>query len=258
MEIIEILILAIIQGITEWLPISSSGHLVAAQECLLREQPPLIFYVALHIGTLCVVLAMFWRELLEIAKALVRLDFKAEEGRLALFIVVGSIPTGLIGYFFHDIFKSFFYNVLAVGIALVINGSFLFVSERRGSGRKLGYLDSLLIGIAQGVAIIPGISRSGLTITAGLLRRVEKETAFRYSFLLSIPAVVGATITESVDLVTLDTDISAVFLGVVVSMIVGYVSLKLLKKLVMRGKFHLFAYYCWMAGIVIILYHSFL
>jgi undecaprenyl-diphosphatase len=230
----------------------------------LHEQPPLIFDVALHIGTLFVVLAVFRREIIGILKALVRLDFKAEEGKLALFITVGSVPTALIGYFFHDILESFFYNVLVVGVALVVNGVSLFVSERRRDGRKLDYLDSFLIGVAQGIAIIPGISRSGLTIATGLLRKVEKRTAFTYSFLLSVPAVIGATILESAsacasnELVNSEVDIATMLFGVVVSMIIGYVSLKLLQKLVMREKFHLFAYYCWIAGIMIILYHSFL
>ena len=199
-----------------------------------------------------------------ILKALVRLDFEAEEGKLALFIAVGSLPTALIGYFFHDILESFFHNLLVVGVALLVNGVFLFVSERGGDGKKLDYLDSLLVGIAQGVAIIPGISRSGLTIATGLLRKVERKTAFAYSFLLSVPAVMGAAILEfasacaSNELVIGGVDTVTILFGVVVSMIIGYISLKLLQKLVMREKFHLFAYYCWIAGIVIILYHSIL
>jgi len=203
----------------------------------------LIFDVALHIGTLCVVLAVFWKEILGILKALVRLDFKSEEGKLGILIAVGSIPTALIGYFFHDILESFFYNVLVVGIALMVNGVFLFFSKRGGDGRRVDYLDSLLIGVAQGTAIIPGISRSGLTIAAALLRKVEKKMAFAFSFLLSVPAVIGAV---------------TMLFGVVVSMIIGYISLKLLQKLVMQEKFHLFAYYCWIAGITIVLYQSLL
>ena len=261
LSLIETLILAIVQGVTEWLPISSSGHLVVVQQYLLHEQPPLLFDVALHVGTLCVVLVVFWRELISILKALVRLDFKSEEGKLGVFIAVGSIPTAFIGYFFHDILESFFYNVLVVGIALMVNGVFLFFSERRGDGRRVDYLDSLLIGVAQGTAIIPGISRSGLTIAAALLRKVEKRAAFAYSFLLSVPAVIGATILESArvwasnELVISSVDIATMLFGVVVSMIIGYISLKLLQKLVMQKKFHLFAYYCWIVGIAIVLYH---
>lgn len=196
---------------------------------------------------------MFWRDIVEILKALVRLDFKTEEGKLALYIAVGSVPTAFIGFLFRDVFESFFYNLFAVGIALLITGSFLYVSERRKNGEELGLLDSLLIGIAQGISIIPGISRSGATITTGLLRKVEKEKAFRYSFLLSIPAIIGATVTESMRVNMDNIDVAVMFLGVVTSMIVGYVSLKLLLKVVLKEKFHLFAYYCWTVGAIIIL-----
>ena len=261
LSLLETLILAIVQGVTEWLPISSSGHLVVVQQYLLHEPPPLLFDVALHIGTLCVVLVVFWRELMSILKALVRFDFKSEEGKLGVFIAVGSIPTALIGYFFHDVLESFFYNVLVVGMALVVNGVVLFFSELREDGRRVGFLDSLLIGVAQGTAIVPGISRSGLTIATALLRKVEKKTAFAFSFLLSVPAVIGATILESArawassDLVIGGVDIATMLFGVVVSMIIGYISLKLLQKIVMSKRLHLFGYYCWIAGIAIILYH---
>jgi len=222
------------------------------QGWFISEELPLIFDVMLHVGTLCAVVLMFWREIVEILKALVRLDFKTEEGKLALYIVVGSVPTAFIGLLFHDIFESFFYNLFAVGIALLITGSFLYVSERRKNGEELGLLDSLLIGVAQGISIIPGISRSGATITTGLLRKVEKEKAFRYSFLLSIPAIIGATVTESMRVNVVNIDVAVMFLGVLTSMIVGYVSLKLLLKIVLKEKFHLFAYYCWTVGAIII------
>ena len=253
--IIEILILAVVQGITEWLPISSSGHLVIVQEWMGLGELPLIFPVTLHVGTLFVVLLTFWKEIAGIFKALVRLDFKSEEGKLALHIAVGSVPTAAIGLLFHDIFESFFYSLLAVGLALLITGSFLYISERRKNGKKLGFLDSLLIGVAQGFAIIPGISRSGVTITTGLLRRVEKGKVFRYSFLLSIPAVIGAAVTESMNLTVSNVDTAILLLGVVTSMIVGYASLKLLLKIILRGKLHLFAYYCWIVGMLLILCH---
>ncbi|MDH5438618.1 MAG: undecaprenyl-diphosphate phosphatase [Candidatus Bathyarchaeota archaeon] len=253
-RIIETLILALVQGITEWLPISSSGHLVIVQEWMGLEELPLLYPVTLHVGTLCVVLLTFRKDIAEIFKALVRLDFKSEEGKLALYIAVGSVPTAAIGFFFHDIFGSFFYSLLAVGIALLATGSFLYISERRKNGRELGCLDSLLMGIAQGVAIIPGISRSGATITTGLLRRVEKEKVFRYSFLLSIPATIGAAVTESVNLNVTNVDTATLLLGTVTSMIVGYASLKLLSKIVLRERLHLFAYYCWIVGMMLILY----
>jgi len=194
---------------------------------------------------------------MKIIKALVRLDFKTDEGKLALFIAVGSVPTALIGFFFHDIFESFSHNLLAVGVALLITGFVLFVSERRKTDRELSYLDSLLIGTAQGIAITPGISRSGVTIATGLLRRVKKEIAFKYSFLLSVPAVIGATAMESRDLVVGNVDVVALFLGAITSMMVGYISLKFLQKIVMKEKFHLFAYYCWIVGLITVFFHFF-
>ncbi len=254
-RIIEILVLAVVQGITEWLPISSSGHLVIIQKWMGLEDLPLFFPVALHVGTVCVVLLTFWKDIAEIFKALVRLDFRSEEGKLALYIAVGSVPTAAVGFFFHDVFESFFQSLLAVGVALFLTGSFLYISERRKNGRELGCLDSLLIGIAQGVAIIPGISRSGVTITTGLLRRVGKEKVFRYSFLLSIPAVIGAAATESMNLTVSSVDTAIFLLGAVTSMIVGYASLKLLLKVILRERFHLFAYYCWIVGIMLVLFH---
>jgi undecaprenyl-diphosphatase len=255
-KLIDIFILAIIQGVTEWLPVSSSGHLVIAQEYL-GLKLPLIFDVALHAGTLGVVLAMFRRDLTKIFKALFRLDFRAKEGKLALFIAVGSVPTALTGFLFRDALESLFYNPLAVGIALLTTGLFLYASKSRRSDKELDYLDSLLIGVAQGIAIIPGVSRSGVTIAVALLRGVRKETAFTYSFLLSIPAVIGATITESRGLAVGGMDVVAVLFGALVSMIVGYVSLKLLLRIVMKGRLHLFAYYCWIVGAIIIVFSLF-
>ena len=255
--LIEILILAIVQGLTEWLPISSSGHLVITQKYL-GLNLPLIFSVMLHVGTVIVILVVFRKDIADIVKALVKRDFETEEGKLALFIAVGSVPIALIGFVFHDLFESLFNNLLVVGSALLITGFVLFFSEKRIGNRNLGILDSLLIGFAQAVAIIPGVSRSGVTVATGLLRRIDKATAFKYSFLLSAPAVIGATIMESRELVVGNVDMIPLFLGAIISMIVGYVSLKLLQKIVMREKFHLFAYYCWTVGLTIILFTIYL
>ena len=255
-EVIEVLILAVIQGLTEWLPVSSSGHLVITQK-VLGLNLPLIYSVMLHVGTLIVVLTVFRKDILEIIKALVKRDFETEEGKLALFIAVGSVPIAIIGFVFYDFLKSLFSNLLAVGLALLITGWILFFSEKRIGNRKIGILDSLLIGLAQGVTIIPGISRSGVTVATGLLRRVDKAIAFKYSFLLSVPAVLGATVMESRELVVGNVDMVPLFLGAIISMIVGYVSLKLLQKIVMNEKFHLFAYYCWIVGLAIILFTIF-
>ncbi len=204
----------------------------------------------LHVGTLFVILAVFWRDIFKIVKALASLNLKTEEGKFALLIAFGTIPTALIGFFLHDVFEYLSHNLLLVGVALLINGVILFLSKRTKTNRELSPLDSLLIGTAQGIAITPGISRSGATISTGLFRRVKKEIAFKYSFLLSIPAIIGATIMESTDLQVDNVDLNTLFLGLIISMIVGYLSLRFLRKVVMKGKLHQFAYYCWIVGLL--------
>jgi undecaprenyl-diphosphatase len=251
--LIEVFILAVIQGLTEWLPVSSSGHLVITQK-ILGLNLPLIYSVMLHVGTLIVVLTAFRKDILDIIKALAKRDFETEEGKLALFIAVGSVPIAIVGFVFYDFFKSLFSNLPAVGLALLITGCIVFVSEKRIGNRKLGILDSLLIGMAQAFTIIPGISRSGITVATGLLRKIDKATAFKYSFLLSVPAIIGATLVESKELALGNVDMVPLLLGATISMIVGYASLKLLQKIVMNEKIHLFAYYCWTVGVTIIIF----
>jgi undecaprenyl-diphosphatase len=251
--LLEIVILAVIQGLTEWLPISSSGHLVIAQKYL-GLNLPLVFSVMLHTGTVIVVLVAFRKDIAHIVKALVKRDFETEEGRMALFIAAGSVPIAFIGFFLHDFFETLFSNLMAVGLALLTTGVILFFSEKRRGNRKLSILDSLIIGVAQAIAIIPGVSRSGVTVATGLLRKIDKATAFKYSFLLSIPAVLGATALESRELVVGNVDVIPLFLGAIISMIVGFASLKLLQRIVMREKFHLFAYYCWTVGLALIFF----
>ena len=251
--LIDVFILAVVQGLTEWLPISSSGHLVITQKAL-GLNLPLIYSAILHVGTLIVVLTAFRKDVADIIKALAKRDFETEEGKLALFIVVGNVPIAIVGLAFHDTIETLFSSLPAVGTALLITGCILFVSEKRTGNRKIGTQDSLIVGLAQAFAIIPGISRSGVTVATGLLRKIDKAKAFRFSFLLSAPAILGATIIEAKDLTTPNMDLVPLLLGAITSMIVGYASLKLLQKIVMNQKLHLFAYYCWAAGLAIILF----
>ena len=248
---LEVFILAVVQGITEWLPISSSGHLVIAQKALGLDLP-LIYSVMLHVGTLIVVLTVFRKDIIETLEALAKGNFKTEEGKLALFIAAGSIPIAIFGFACYDFLKSLFSNLPAVGIALLITGAVLVVSEKRIGNKKLDTKNTFLIGLAQAFTILPGISRSGITVATGLLQKVDKAIAFSYSFLLAVPAILGATIFEAKDLATTNIDHIPLLLGLIVSMIVGYISLKLLQKIVMKEKIHLFAYYCWTVGAAIV------
>lgn len=217
----------------------------------------MFFDVTLHVGSLLVVLIVFRKEILGILKAVGRLDFKSDEGKLALLIVVGSVPTAIIGFIFRAAFESLFNNVTAVGFALLVTGVILFISERRkNQNRSLDVLDSVLIGVAQGIALIPGISRSGITIATGLMKRIDRQTAFTFSFLLFIPAVVGATVLtaeEAPSLAAGDLDYVNVVFGLVTTVVVGYLSLRLLRSIVLNGRLHLFAYYCWAVGLIVII-----
>ena len=253
------MILAVIQGITEWLPISSSGHLVVAQEYL-GLKLPVIFDVFLHLGSLFVVLIVFRRDVVKILKALVHFDFRTEEGRLGLYIFLGAVATFIIGFVFKDLFESFFQNPLAVGVAFILTGTFysLLYFFRRGKkqSKPLDSFRATLIGMAQGVALIPGVSRSGSTIATGLLLRVDRRTAFRFSFLLFVPAVVGAMVATAVgaeSLLVADVEWGDLLLGLVVTVVVGFVSLRLLQRIVLVGRLYLFAFYCWALGFVLVL-----
>jgi undecaprenyl-diphosphatase len=249
---IEILLLAIVQGITEWLPVSSSGHLVIMQK-ILDLNLPLTYSILLHFGTTIVVITVFRNDLKAILKALFKGNFETDEGKFTLYIAIGSVPIAVGGFFFYDFFKSLFSNLLVVGLALLITGCVLFLSEKKMGNRKMNVFDSLLIGFAQALTIVPGVSRSGLTVATGLLRKIDKDIAFRYSFLLSVPAILGATLFEVKDFTMGNEDLVLLLLGTITSMIIGYASLKFLQKIVMNKKIHLFAYYCWAVGIIIIL-----
>ena len=249
-DIVQAIILGIIQGITEWLPVSSSGHLALAEH-LLGIQPSLLFNIALHIGSLVVILIVFRKEILAILTDVIKGNFSSPNAKLGGYIILGSIPTAIIGFTFRDLFASFFVNMKAIGIALIVTGILLAMTKRKPGKRKLNWIDSILVGIAQGCAIIPGISRSGATISTALLRGVDRQKAAAFSFLLAIPAIIGAGIGEF-DLATLQAELWPTIIGTVTAIIVGYASLKLLLKIIHQQKFHLFSYYCFIVGIIVI------
>lgn len=248
----ESILLGTVQGVTEWLPISSSGHLVILQK-LLGIGVPIFFDVLLHIGTLLVIFAFFWKDILSVLKAFSGLRFKTEYGKLGLLLILGSLPTAIIGLVFHDILSSFFENLFVVGIGMILNGTFLFFAEKNSKKRDLSWLDSVLIGIAQGIAIIPGISRSGFTIGMGLIRGIEKEKVVRFSFLLAIPVIIGATVLEKKSDLLLEMRWPVSLVGFFVSATVGFFSLKILVNMVKEKKLKWFSWYCWVVGTGIIL-----
>ena len=257
-QLIKTIILGIIQGLTEWLPISSTGHLKLAEH-FLDLKTPILFDVILHIGTLIVVLFFFRKDIKNILSALVRFNFKTEDGKLIPLIIIGTIPTALIGMVLGDLIENAFQNILPIAIAFLICGTMLYSSKAgKEKADSIDYLTALMIGTAQGIAIIPGISRSGTTIAVAILLGVKREKAFKFSFLLSIPAILGAlgiTVYKQFDeLATAGLGWIEILAGIALAMLVGYLALKLLWKVLAKKKFHLFAFYCWLLGVALIVF----
>lgn len=255
------IILGLVQGLTEFLPVSSSGHLAITQHFLPGfEQPGLLFDVLLHAATMAAVLIYFRREVGQLLTAYLRKDEQAQTDRHILkLLLLGSIPTAIIGLSGKDFFESLFENLPVIGAMLLVTALLLFLAARiRGSGRKepqLGIADALLVGIAQGAAIIPGISRSGSTIACLLLRGVDGETAARFSFLLALPAVSGATLLSLRDLQQVSTaDLPAYAIGSLIAFFSGLLAIRFLLAVVRKRRLHGFAIYCLLIGSVIMLY----
>ncbi|KPJ78817.1 MAG: hypothetical protein AMJ54_01665 [Deltaproteobacteria bacterium SG8_13] len=262
----EAILLGIVQGLTEFLPISSSGHLVLFQHLLGFRQPEILFDVCLHVGTLAAVCAVFFKDILQITTTILRLPaksraagglknlYRADEAvRMAALIVLGSVPTGLLGLLFHQYAERIFTSVALVGVMLLVTGCMLWftrrVTDRGRPALGLTAKDALLVGLAQGMAILPGISRSGATISAALVVGVDRKTAGRYSFLLSIPAILGALLLEAdASMSQTSIPVSTMLIGAVAAAGVGYAALKILLFVVHRGKIYRFAPYCWLVG----------
>jgi len=248
-------ILGLVQGLTEFLPVSSSGHLVIAQHLLHFAEPNLAFDVVLHLGTLLAVFVYFRRDLLEILSALFgKGDPKWR--RVALLILLGTVPTGVIGVLFKDLFERLFASPSVVALMLAVTGLLLFTADRVTKAARplagIGVLDALLIGLIQGVSIIPGISRSGSTIAMGLFRKIEADSAARFSFLLSIPAILGAVVLEGKEILGhgLSGSGSAFFVGFVTAAVSGWLAIRILMAALKRKGLTVFALYCWgVAGI---------
>ncbi len=273
MEPLQAIFLGIIQGLTEFLPVSSSGHLVLFQNLLGFNEPELLFDICLHIGTLIAICIVFFQEIKTIFITLIHLPGLAksaggykslyegnEQVRMTALIVIGSFPTALLGILFHKVADQLFGAVWIVGVMLVVTGSLLwFTRYSNPTGRPIDRFtakDALVIGLIQGLAILPGISRSGSTISVALFMGVHREVAGRYSFLLSIPAICGALIL-GLDSSIGHTSISAkvILMGTISAAIIGYISLKLLMHIVKRGKLYYFAPYCWLLGLAVLIWN---
>ena len=267
MSLLSSILLGLVQGIAEFLPISSSGHLAIAEHLLNvsgATEIPDFFDVLLHLGTLVAVFVAYWSDIRDMIQELIcgardlarrsTPDPIPPARRLILLIIVGTLPLFLI-LPVKDLVEGLSDNMYFVAGALLVPGCLLFASDRVRHGRKTErsatLIDVLIVGVAQAIATCPGISRSGTTITAGCFVGFERKFAVRFSFLLSIPAILGANILSLKDAVEAGIDWPSVpvyLVGVAVSAVVGYACIRLLKMIAAKGRFGWFAYYCWFAG----------
>ena len=262
-------LLGLVQGVAEFLPISSSGHLAIAQNLLGMQEAgsvPEFFDVLLHLGTLIAVFAAYWKDICEMVVELFRgigdLAHRSTPSpvpparRLILLIVVGTLPLFAV-LPIRKAVQGLSDNMVFVGAALIVTGILLFLCDRVRKGRKTErsatWVDALLVGVGQAVATLPGVSRSGMTITAGCFVGYERRFAVRFSFLLSIPAVLGANILSVGDAVQAGingAEVPMYLVGVVTAAVVGHLCIRLLKYVADKGRFGAFAYYCWAVGIL--------
>ena len=268
MDIIQAIIIGIVQGLTEFLPVSSSAHLVFAQK-LLGVESSLAFDVFLHLGTLIAVLWFFRWDIIKMLKSWWLsigdiLQGRFMEGfrhdpykRLAWYVILATIPVGVVGVLFEDSIDALFAGALYVpAFFLFVTGTILYLSQRMSSGNvnlnNISKKEALWMGLGQACAILPGLSRSGTTIAAGLTIGLEKEFAAKFSFILSIPAIFGAFVFKLKDIgAAMDANFLPIFLGFIVSIVAGYLAIKWMLDLIQNRSLDIFAYYCWAVGIIV-------
>jgi undecaprenyl-diphosphatase len=260
MNILQAIILGLVQGATEFIPVSSSGHLVLLPWLLGWPEPGLAFDTTLHLGTLAAVLAYFWKDLLGMARAVVaglarRDPWDRPESRLVWLLVLGTIPAAVLGFLFKDFFESVFSAPLAVAVLLLVTGLLLALGERLGQQERslesLRWDDALLIGLAQAVAILPGISRSGATIATGLARSIRRQASARFSFLLAIPAILGSGLFQLLRLVEAGgwaAQAPGLVVGFAAAAVSGYLCIHFLLRYLQEHRLYAFSVYCWVFG----------
>jgi undecaprenyl-diphosphatase len=247
---IEAVILGIVQGITEFLPISSTAHLILFPWFFnwSGEVDTLTFDIALHTGTLFAVLVCFWRDWI---------DLITKKQRIFMLIIIASLPAGIAGFLLNDFVETSMRDPLIIIFSLVIVGILMLIAEkavRYKEMEKIGLKDALIIGIAQAFAVIPGVSRSGITITAGLFRGMERDASAKFSFLLSTPIIAGATLLHSHEALSnpLNYDLELFFTGIITSGITGFLAIQFLMRFLKKYPLNIFVYYRFILSVVII------
>lgn len=270
LDIIQSILLGIVQGLTEFLPVSSSGHLVIFQKLLGVKDHSIAFDVAAHLGTLFTIFTVYFKTIKKVILELVRFPIHrkvTEEIWLSWLVIAASIPTAIIGLSFKDHFESLFSNIFAVGVALIVTGGLLYLTKTISNDDDIKDLNDLtpitkiktwqafVIGLAQSFAITPGISRSGSTIVAGLFVKLDRNTAALFSFMISIPAVLGAGVLQLKDIQVWDQGtMQSLGAGFLTAYLSGLVGLLGILHFVKRGRLQLFSVYLWVVGVSIIIW----
>lgn len=260
MSVTEAVILGILQGLTEFLPVSSSGHLAIGKYTLNMHEPDILFDIMLHVATLFVVLIYFRHRVFLITKAFFGLFFKRfqkdyfENKRFLWGIIIATIPTGIIGLLFEKYLLSYFSTIIFVGYALIVTSILLIISDHFQGRDKIDMPRSIIIGIAQGLAVTPGISRSGTTIAVSTILGIERQEAAEFSFLLSIPAILGAMVLQIKD-ATIDNAMIVTYgAGMIAAFISGLVVIGIMMDFIRRANLKVFAIYCLILGLVVVIF----
>ena len=260
MTLLQAVVLGLVQGLGEFLPISSTAHLVIAPWLLGWTDPGLSFNVALHLGTLVAVIVYFWRDWVRLIRAFFMTVFERKIGddperRLVFYLLIALIPGAVIGLLLEEQAETVFRSPLLIAIAMIVMGIVLYVIDRMSAKKKelseTSLVDSLVIGFSQAIAIIPGVSRSGITISAGLFRGLTREAAARFSFLLSTPIIAGAGILQLRYILETALDLNLI-VGVATATVSGFLSIKYLLLYVQKRNYRIFVYYRFVFGIAVI------
>ena len=276
MSYFEAIILGLVQGLAEFLPISSSGHLALLQQAFgIHEDKVLLFAVLLHVGTLISVFIVYWKDIWEliVELCLTIRDLCTGKGlrlaerpirKLGVMIIVATIPTAIIGLVFSDFFDSLYNSVIPIGVGLIITGFLLIFAEKKGEGNRgiqqMNFRNAIFIGLVQGVAICPGISRSGSTLFGSLICNLDRKFAVKFVFLISIPSILGSAILEApaaLEAGVTAAEVGPVLVGMLVAAVSGLVAIKTMIKIVSDKKLSYFSYYVWALGLFVVLYGIF-
>ena len=256
MDIFQAIIIGLVQGLTEFLPVSSSAHLIFAQQALGVSDVGLAFDVLMHVGTLVAVIVYFFNDIVNMIKGFLLSLVDLKDGNFIREIKKDP-PVGVVGVLFNDIIESMFQGLTIPAFLLLVTGCLLYVSQRMNTGRidvrNMTIKEALIMGCGQALAILPGLSRSGTTIAAGLFAGLDKEFAAKFSFILSIPAILGAAVFQLKDLSGGNIEIGACIAGFVVAVISGYLAISVLLKIVREKSLDIFAYYCWIVGLIVLI-----